>query len=41
VRGIGVDWGYHHAQELIAAGAIAVAEQPLDILELVKEHVDG
>jgi phosphoglycolate phosphatase len=41
VRGIGVDWGYHHAQELIAAGAIAVAKQPLDILELVKEHVDG
>ena len=41
VRGIGVDWGYHHADELIAAGAIAVAEEPLDILDLMKERADG
>ena len=40
-RGIGVDWGYHHADELIAAGAVAVAERPLDILDLVKEPIDG
>ena len=40
-RGIGVDWGYHHSHELIAAGAVAVAERPLDIVGLVKEHVDG
>ena len=36
-RGIGVDWGYHHAEELIAAGAFAVAERPADVLELMEE----
>lgn len=40
-RGIGVDWGYHHADELLAAGAIAVAARPLDVLDLVKEPIDG
>ena len=40
-RGIGVDWGYHHADELLAAGAMAVAKRPIDILELVKERADG
>jgi phosphoglycolate phosphatase len=39
--GIGVGWGYHDAEELIAAGAVAVAEQPLDVLVLIREHVDG
>lgn len=39
--GIGVAWGYHEAEELIAAGAVAVAEQPLDILDLIRSHVDG
>jgi phosphoglycolate phosphatase len=39
--GIGAGWGYHESQELIEAGAIAVAEQPLDVLSLVREHVDG
>ena len=38
---IGVSWGYHAPDELIAAGAVAVAEQPLDILEIVREHADG
>jgi len=38
---IGAGWGYHEAEELIAAGAIAVARQPLEILGLVAEHVDG
>jgi phosphoglycolate phosphatase len=40
-RGIGAGWGYHPAEELIAAGAVAVADQPLDVLTLIKEHVDG
>ena len=26
VVAIGVDWGYHHRDELLAAGAIAVVE---------------
>lgn len=38
---VGAGWGYHEAEELIAAGAVAVAEQPRDILALVEEHVDG
>lgn len=40
-RGIGAGWGYHEAQELLEAGAIAVAERPLDVLALIREHVDG
>ena len=39
--GIGAGWGYHDAEELIDAGAVAVADQPLDVLSLVAEHVDG
>ena len=39
--GIGAAWGYHEAEELIAAGAVAVALQPLDILELIRSHIDG
>ena len=31
--GIGAGWGYHEAEELLAGGAIAVAETPLDVLE--------
>ena len=38
---IGAGWGYHDAQELIDAGAIAVAEEPLDILSLIRSQVDG
>jgi phosphoglycolate phosphatase len=41
VRGIGAGWGYHDAGELIGAGAIAVAERPLDVLDIVREHADG
>jgi phosphoglycolate phosphatase len=40
-RGIGAGWGYHDAEELIGAGAAAVAEQPLDVLELIGSRVDG
>jgi len=39
--GIGAGWGYHEAQELIDAGAVAVAERPLDVLTLMREHADG
>lgn len=35
VRAIGVDWGYHTAQELRAAGADAVATSPAHLLELL------
>jgi len=35
-RGIGVDWGYHHRDELIEAGAFAVAERPAEVLELME-----
>ena len=40
-RGIGAGWGYHAAEELIQAGAIAVAERPLDVLEAIRGHDDG
>lgn len=39
--GIGAGWGYHDAQELIDAGAVAVAERPLDVLDVLREHADG
>ena len=39
--GIGAAWGYHDAEELIEAGAIAVADRPLDVPSLIREHVDG
>ena len=38
---IGAGWGYHDSEELIAGGAVAVAERPLDVLELIGEHVHG
>ena len=38
---IGAGWGYHEADELIEAGAVAVAERPLDVLALVEELADG
>jgi phosphoglycolate phosphatase len=33
---IGVDWGYHHAHELVDAGADHVAEHPDDISRLLE-----
>ncbi|HET7576716.1 MAG TPA: HAD-IA family hydrolase [Sphingomicrobium sp.] len=39
--GIGAGWGYHDVRELVAAGAVGVAETPLDVLALIREHVDG
>ena len=38
---IGAGWGYHDAEELLEAGAIAVAEQPSDILTLARSQLDG
>lgn len=40
-RGIGAGWGYHQARELLDAGAVAVAEHPRAVLELIREHADG
>jgi phosphoglycolate phosphatase len=39
--GVGAAWGYHEAEGLIEAGAVAVAEQPLDVLDIVRSHVNG
>ena len=39
--GIGAGWGYHEPEELIAAGAIAVAAHPLAVLNLIRSQVDG
>ena len=39
--GIGAGWGYHEAEELLGAGAIAVAATPREVLDLIQEHVDG
>ena len=33
--GIGAGWGYHDAEELSAAGAIGVAEHPLQVLDFL------
>ena len=40
-RGIGAGWGYHAAEELIEAGAVAVAKKPREVLDLMREHADG
>jgi phosphoglycolate phosphatase len=39
--GIGAAWGYHDPEELLAAGALAVAEKPIDVLDVIREHADG
>jgi phosphoglycolate phosphatase len=38
---IGVGWGYHDADELIAAGARAVAQTPDEVAVLAREIADG
>ena len=38
---IGAGWGYHEAEELVEAGAVAVADQPLDVLDVIREHAHG
>ncbi len=37
VRAVGVDWGYHHPDELIEAGAVAVLEQPAELVPYIEE----
>ena len=41
--GIGVAWGYHEPDDLLAAGALGVAEEPIDVLRLIgnMEPSDG
>ena len=36
-RALGVAWGYHEREDLLAEGAQAVAEQPSDVRTIVKE----
>ena len=38
---IGAGWGYHESGELIEAGAIAVADRPLEVLTLIRSYVHG
>ena len=38
---IGAGWGYHDADELVAAGALAVADRPGEVIALVREHAHG
>ena len=40
-KAIGVDWGYHHRDELFEAGAAAVAAHPGELLEHLREQVNG
>jgi len=39
--GIGAGWGYHEAHEMLDAGAIGVADRPLDVLEILIGHMKG
>ena len=39
--GIGVCWGYHEPQDLVAAGARGVAKVPAEVSTLAKEAVRG
>lgn len=39
--GIGAGWGYHEAHEILDAGAIAVADKPLDVLAILKGNREG
>ena len=39
-RAIGVDWGYHHRDELLEAGAASVAAHPLELLEHLRGRGD-
>ena len=40
-RGIGAGWGYHDDDELLRAGAVAVAGQPPEVLALLGEDAHG
>ena len=38
---VGAGWGYHDAEDLLAAGALAVATVPADVRSFAKEAVHG
>ena len=38
--GIGAGWGYHEPHEMLDAGAIAVAHQPLDVLKFLPDMTE-
>jgi phosphoglycolate phosphatase len=38
--GIGAGWGYHDEGELLAAGAFAVAMEPAEVLDLLRDEKD-
>jgi phosphoglycolate phosphatase len=38
--GIGAGWGYHEAHEMLGAGAIGVAEKPLDVLKFIPREME-
>lgn len=38
---VGVAWGYHDADDLVAAGAVTVAQTPAQILSFAREMDDG
>jgi phosphoglycolate phosphatase len=38
-RGIGAGGGYHDADELLGAGAVAIADRPIDLIELTRSSV--
>jgi phosphoglycolate phosphatase len=38
--GIGAGWGYHEAHEMLEAGAVAVADAPLDVLTILSSRED-
>lgn len=38
---IGAGWGYHEPDELLEAGAVAVAERPIDVLDVVRSQIHG
>jgi phosphoglycolate phosphatase len=40
-RGIGAAWGYHDASDLLAAGAVAVAKEPLEVIKILEGHGHG
>ena len=37
---IGAGWGYHEAHELLDAGAVGVADTPLDVLRFLPEGLE-
>lgn len=39
VAAVGVDWGYHDSAELLAAGAVAVADRPAALFDLLDQAV--